>query len=101
MAHLTQEHVQHLYHTFGDLKVLDDIIQHRAADEPPVPILGYPRYDDKADDYEQFTGLQLDRFVDAACKWYLGAGLKAVSNLGTATFSELFTYDVIRMQMRQ
>ncbi|KAI1097408.1 acetyl-CoA synthetase-like protein [Jackrogersella minutella] len=84
MAHLTREHVQHLYDTFGDLKVLDDIIRHRAADEPPVPILGYPRYDDSVDDYEQFNGLQLDRFVDAACKWYLKSGLKVNANVPVA-----------------
>ncbi|OTB03018.1 hypothetical protein M426DRAFT_264025 [Hypoxylon sp. CI-4A] len=76
MAHLTQEHVKYLYETFGDLKVLDDIIRYRAADEPPAPILGYPRHEDRADDYEHFTGLQLDRFVDAACKRYLSSGLK-------------------------
>ncbi|KAI2635716.1 acetyl-CoA synthetase-like protein [Hypomontagnella submonticulosa] len=80
MAHLTQEYVDHLYNTFGDLKVLDDIIRHRAADEPPVPILGYPRYDDSVDDFEQFTGQQLDRFVDATCKHYLASGLKANTN---------------------
>lgn len=74
MAHLSQEHVQHLYDTYGDLKVLDDIIRHRAADEPPVPILGYPRYEHSVDDYELFTGIQLDHFVDAAVKYLISQG---------------------------
>lgn len=101
MAHLTQDYVDHLYNTFGDLKVLDDIIRHRAADKPPAPILGYPRYDDSVDDFEQFTGQQLDRFVDAACKHYLASGLKAVSESQGSKLLRLFTYCVGRTQMRQ
>lgn len=101
MAHLTQEYVDHLYNTFGDLKVLDDIIRHRAADEPPVPILGYPRYDDSVDDFEQFTGQQLDRFVDATCKHYLASGLKAVSVSWGNKLLKLLTYNIGRTRMRQ
>lgn len=74
MSHLSHQHVQHLYATFGELKVLDDIIRHRAADEPPVPILGYPRYEHSVDNYELFTGKQLDQFVDAAVKYFISAG---------------------------
>ncbi|KAM5436557.1 putative NRPS-like protein biosynthetic cluster [Microsporum ferrugineum] len=76
MAHLSQEHVQHLYRTFGELKVLDDIIRHRAADESQVPILGYPKFEHSVDDYERFTGKQLDLFVDAAAKEFILAGIK-------------------------
>jgi hypothetical protein len=78
MAHLSQEHVQHLYETFGDLKVLDDIIRHRAADNPPVPILGYPRFEHSVEDYERFTGKQLDRFIDGAVKTFISSGFKPV-----------------------
>lgn len=83
MAHLTEEHVQELYDTFGELKVLDDIIRHRATDDPPAPILGYPRTEDTVNDYESFTGQQLDQFVDCAVKYFLEKGLKPVrsSNL--------------------
>ena len=42
MSHLSPEHVQHLYDTFGELKVLDDIVRHRVA---PVPVLGYQDLD--------------------------------------------------------
>lgn len=79
MAHLTKEHVQHLYNTYGDLKVLDDIIRHRAADNPPAPILGYPRVENNPNDYEKLTGQQLDKFVDGAVKYFLASGLKPVS----------------------
>lgn len=78
MAHLTQKHIENLYSTFGELKVLDDIIRHRAGDSPPTSILGYPRTEDRVDDYETFTGQQLDQFVDAAVKYYIKAGLKPV-----------------------
>jgi hypothetical protein len=79
MSHLTKEYVQHLYETFGDLRVLDDIIQHRATDNPPTPILGYPRNEDNVDDYEFFTGKQLHQLVDGAVKYFLNSGLKSVS----------------------
>lgn len=70
--------MQHLYDKFGDLKVLDDIIRHRAKDEPPVPILGYPRFDDSVDDYELFTGKQLDHFIDGAVEKLRSSGLEPV-----------------------
>lgn len=77
MAHLTNDYLQHLYDTFGELKVLDDVIRHRAADNPPAPILGYPR-GDTADDYEAYTGERLDSFIDAAAKYFIACGLKGV-----------------------
>ncbi|EEA26739.1 hypothetical protein EYB25_002224 [Talaromyces marneffei] len=76
MSHLTKEYIQHLYETFGELRVLDDIIQHRATDNPPTPILGYPRNEDNVDEYEFFTGKQLHQLVDGAVKYYLKSGLK-------------------------
>ena len=78
MAHLTEEHVQELYDTFGELRVLDDIIRYRAADDPPAPILGYPKSEDTVNEYETFTGKELDQFVDGAVKYYLESGLKPV-----------------------
>lgn len=86
MAHLSQEHVQHLYETFGELKVLDDIIRHRATDEPPVPILGYPRYEHNVDNYELFTGKQLNYFVDAAVKHFISNGFWPVFLLTFSSF---------------
>ncbi|KAH6650756.1 putative NRPS-like enzyme, partial [Chaetomium tenue] len=77
MSHLTQDRVQELYQKYGDLKVLDDIIRHRASDEIQTPILGYPRYPDRVDDYECFTGKQLDSFIDGAVKKYQSLGLES------------------------
>lgn len=77
MSHLSEDHVQCLYKKFGDLKVLDDIIRHRAADNPPAPILAYPRSKTVAD-FEYFTGIELDNFVDVAAKKYLALGLNPV-----------------------
>ena len=78
MAHLTEEHVQELYETYGELKVLDDIIRYRAADDPSAPILGYPRSEDTVTEYEYFTGKELDHFIDGAVKYFLKSGLKPV-----------------------
>ena len=78
MAHLTEEHVQELYDTFGELRVLDDIIRHRAADNPPAPILGYPKSEDTVNEYENFTGKEIDQFVDGAVRYFLESGLQPV-----------------------
>ena len=78
MAHLTEDHVRELYDTFGELRVLDDIIRYRAADEPPAPILGYPKSEDTVNEYENFTGKELDQFVDGAARYFLELGLKPV-----------------------
>ncbi|KAI1425249.1 acetyl-CoA synthetase-like protein [Xylaria sp. FL1777] len=76
MAHLTKERVKQLYSTFGELKVLDDIIRYRAADATQVPILGYPKNDNDLTDYEKFTGQQLDLFIDGAVNYFIAQGLK-------------------------
>lgn len=81
MAHLSYERVQQLYTEFGDLKVLDDVIRHRAADDPPVPILGYPRLEQSVDDYELFTGKTLDRYIDAAVRYFISSGFEPVKAL--------------------
>ena len=78
MAHLTEAHVQELYDTFGELRVLDDIIRYRAADDPSAPILGYPKSEDTVNEYENFTGKELDQSVDGAVKYFLESGLKSV-----------------------
>ncbi|KAI0004734.1 acetyl-CoA synthetase-like protein [Xylariaceae sp. FL0662B] len=76
MAHLTKEHIQHLHETFGELRVLDDIISYRAADDPPVPILGYPKTADGVNNYEYFTGQQLDWFINGAVDYFIESGFK-------------------------
>lgn len=78
MAPLSHQSVQALYDQFGELKVLDDVIQHRAADEIQVPILGYPRFEQSVDDYELFTGKQLSHFIDMAAEKLITLGLKPV-----------------------
>lgn len=81
MAHLSQERVEQLYQEFGELKVLDDVIRHRAADSPAVPILGYPRFKHSVDDYELFTGKQLDLFIDNAVQYFIKCGFEPVCSL--------------------
>lgn len=79
MAHLTQEYVRHLYDTYGELKVLDDIVRHRSQDDPPKPILGYPKFEHSVNEYELFTGKKLDLLVENAARKLLEAGLRSVS----------------------
>lgn len=78
MSHLTQTYLSSLYDEYGELKVLDDIIRHRAKDSPPRPILGYPRTEQSVDDYEHFTGLELDNYIDGAVRIFISAGLDSV-----------------------
>ena len=102
MAHLTEEHVQELYETFGELRVLDDIIRHRAADDPPAPILGYPISEDTVNEYEKFTGKELDQFVDGAVKYFLESGLKPVrrSNILSKACLEVALTSIARILER-
>ena len=81
MAHLTPQHIEVLYEKYGEIKILDDVIRNRALDDPPTAIFGYPRYEDRVDQYESFTGRDFDRFIDEAVRYFIGAGLKPVSNL--------------------
>ncbi|KAK5632877.1 hypothetical protein RRF57_008591 [Xylaria bambusicola] len=88
MAHLTKERVKELYSTFGELKVLDDIIRYRAADADQLPILGYPRNDNDLSDYEKFTGQQLDSFIDGAANHLMAHGLKPGAKEVVAIFGQ-------------
>lgn len=102
MAHLTEEHVRELYDTFGELRVLDDIVRYRAADDPPAPILGYPKSEDTVNEYEDFTGKDLDQFVDGAVKYFLESGLKPVRqfNIPSKIYFERGLTAIARMHER-
>ena len=102
MAHLTEEHVQELYDTLGELRVLDDIIRYRAADDPPASILGYPKSEDTVNEYESFTGKELDQFIDGAVKYFLESGLKSVrqSNVLSEASPEHGLTSIARMHER-
>ena len=102
MAHLIEEHVQEFYDTFGELRVLDDIIRYRAADDPPAPILGYPGSEDSVKEYDNFTGKELDQFVDGAVKYFLDSGLKSVrqSNVLSKASPEQGLTSIARMYER-
>ncbi|CAF9919359.1 MAG: hypothetical protein ALECFALPRED_001136 [Alectoria fallacina] len=59
-----------------DLIVSDDLLRLRAADEIQVPLLCFPKSERGTLDYEEFTGRDIDRFVDHAAKFYMKSGLK-------------------------
>jgi hypothetical protein len=79
MAHLTPEHIQNLYEKYGEIKVLDDVIRNRALDSPPSHILGYPKFGNSVDEYETFTGKDIDQFVNEAVEYFIASGLEPVS----------------------
>lgn len=58
--------------------IFDDVIRERAEDEEQVPLIAYPRTKDGVDDYEFFTGKQLNTLVDGAVKALIGMGVEPV-----------------------
>lgn len=80
MAHLTPDHIESLYEKYGEIKVLDDVIRNRALDDPPTPILGYPKLENSVDEYEVFTGKDLDGFINEAVEYFIQSEMKPVSN---------------------
>ncbi len=87
MANISAEVVEERMRQFGKPLMIDDLIRERAKDEHQVPILGYPRYKDKAADYELFTGRELDRMVDEACWVLMKAGLEMNSHKTVGLFA--------------
>ncbi|KAI1640226.1 hypothetical protein F4809DRAFT_591978 [Biscogniauxia mediterranea] len=87
MANISTEVVEDRIRQFGRLWMMDDLIRERARDEVQVPILGYPKYDDSASEYEFFTGKDLDRMVDEACRALVKMGLEVNSHKKIALFA--------------
>ncbi|KUJ18954.1 putative NRPS-like enzyme [Mollisia scopiformis] len=56
----------------------DDVIRERAEDLEQVPLIAYPKTTDGVDDYEFFTGKELNRLVDGAAKALIGMGVQPV-----------------------
>lgn len=54
-----------------DLIIFDDLLRLRAADKTQVPLLCFPRSERGSVDYDEFTGRDIDRFVDQAAKYYM------------------------------
>ncbi|KAI0597659.1 hypothetical protein F4775DRAFT_602084 [Biscogniauxia sp. FL1348] len=87
MASISTEVVEERIRQFGRLWMIDDLIRERARDEVQVPILGYPKYEDSASEYEFFTGKDLDRMVDEACRALVNMGLEVNSQKIIALFA--------------
>ncbi|KAI0166073.1 acetyl-CoA synthetase-like protein [Xylariaceae sp. FL1272] len=87
MANISTQVVEDRIRQFGKLWMVDDLIRERGKDEVQVPILGYPRHKDSAADYELFTGKDLDRMVDEACRALVKAGLVVNSGKIVALFA--------------
>lgn len=63
------------------LYTFDDVIRERAEDLDQVPLVAYPKAKDGVDDYEFFTGKELNRLVDGAAKALIGLGVAPVVRL--------------------
>lgn len=60
------------------LYTFDDVIRERAEYLDQVPLIAYPKTKDGVDDYEFFTGKELNRLVDGAAKALIGMGIEPV-----------------------
>lgn len=78
MATITAEVAEERLRRFGRCYTIDDVVRLRGQDEEQTPILGVPRTKDDPADYEYFTGAQLDRMVDEACRVLEKKGLSVV-----------------------
>ncbi|KAI8966650.1 acetyl-CoA synthetase-like protein [Daldinia sp. FL1419] len=87
MANITPQAVEERTNKYGKLWMIDDLIRERAKDAEQVPILGYPKYSYSAAEYEYFTGKDLDRMVDDACRALVQAGLGVNSGKTVALFA--------------
>ncbi|TRX94796.1 hypothetical protein FHL15_004257 [Xylaria flabelliformis] len=87
MANISAEVIEDRIRQFGKPWMIDDLIRVRANDEVQVPILGYPKYKDRATDYELFTGKELDRMVDETCHILMKAGLEINSRKTVGLFA--------------
>lgn len=87
MANISAEVVEDRIREFGKPWMIDDLIRERAKDEVQAPILGYPKYKNSAGNYELFTGKDLDRMVDVACRVLMKAGLEMNSYKTVALFA--------------
>ena len=61
-----------------DINLSDDLLRLRAADKIQVPLLCFPKSERGTVDYEEFTGRDIDRYVDQAAKYYMRYGLQPV-----------------------
>ena len=63
---------------FSEFHLLHEVFRHRAADLHQGPLLAFPQQ--RHDDFEYFTGKDLDRYVDCAAWVYEGKSLRTVSD---------------------
>lgn len=87
MANISSDVVEERINKFGKLWMIDDLIRVRGQDKEQLPILGYPKHDHDAAEYEYFTGKDLDRMVDEACRVLVRAGLEVNSYKTVALFA--------------
>lgn len=64
--------------SFLSLRTVDELIRQRAQDSDQRPLVVFSASEHGLMDFEQFTGLDLDRFTDAAAKVLISRGLQPV-----------------------
>lgn len=78
-------------HTF------DELIRERALDEDQTPLIAFPKTKLGIDDYEVFSGRELNRLVDGAAKALIKAGIEPVVSLSKLQLSWQFLMaDLVR-----
>ena len=74
MGSIQQTHTSHQ----EVLNTFDELIRQRAVDDDQTPLVAYPATILGVDNYEHFTGRELNRLVDGAAKRLLRQGFKPV-----------------------
>ncbi|KAL8645201.1 MAG: hypothetical protein Q9210_006841, partial [Variospora velana] len=64
----------------GEFVLIDDLFKARAHDEIQTPLIAFPKSKRGINDFELFTGRDLDRFVEHAARYYIQAGLRFHDN---------------------
>jgi hypothetical protein len=60
------------------LYTLDELIRQRALDDDQSPLIAYPKTRLGIDDYELFSGKELNGLIDGAAKALMQAGIEPV-----------------------
>ncbi|KAI5284911.1 putative NRPS-like protein biosynthetic cluster, partial [Ascosphaera aggregata] len=74
MSTITQGRLAAVQQKYGELRVMDDMIRHRADDKEPKALLAYPK-GSSLTDYEYISAKDINQFIDAAVKHFISFGL--------------------------
>jgi len=75
---ILDQNIQDKAHAQEDFLICEDLLRARAADKDQIPLICFPKTERGTVDYEEYTGRDIDCFVDHAAKYYMRCGLQPV-----------------------